>query len=178
MGRVCLVCSSIHQEEYERMKFEEGKSIKEVWIYSDSKYKEGISYHSFQRHFKHAKKFVEESKKVHRLRQKIIEESIQKDVEIARRIERNLEICDTIINDKSSILKDGRELSTEDIKILFNGLTETRYIIDQLLKWQKQLNLEPKESEIEDRIMFAIQDFSIEDKRKFLERWETYDKSE
>lgn len=156
------------------MKFEEHKSIKEIWIYASKQYNEGISYHSFQRHFRHAQRFVEEVKKASRLRQKVIEESIKKDVEIANRIERNLEICDSIINEKTESIKEGKELKPEDIKILFNGLTETRYIIDQLLRWQKQLNMEPKESEVEERIMYAIDGFSVEDRKKFLERWESY----
>lgn len=174
MGRTCSVCNSIHKAEYERMRFEEGKNIKEIWIYARSKYNEQFSYHSMQRHLLHAKQYVQASIEVNKLRKKVIEESMKKDIEIVTRIERNLGICDRVINESTTSIKENEVLTEEIIKVLFQGLTETRHIIELLLKWQKQINLQPKESDIEDRIMYSIQDFPLELKKKFLDRWESY----
>jgi len=159
------------------MRFEEGKNVKEIWIYARSKYNEPFSYHSMQRHLLHAKQYVQASIEVNKLRKKVIEESMKKDIEIATRIERNLGICDRVINERAASLKENDMLTEEDLKVLFQGLTETRHIIELLLKWQKQLNLQPKESQIEDRVMYSIQDFPLELKKKFLDRWEAYGKA-
>jgi len=161
---------SPYRDEYERMRFKENRTIKEIWLLSQSR-GENIGYYAFQRYFKKLQNELDTVKKSSKLRQKIIEEQLKKDIEISQRITRNLQICDRLITP----LIEKETLTKEDAKILFEAMTETRLIIDQLLKWHKELNISPKESDIEKRIMYCLQDFPLDLKKKFLERWNMYD---
>jgi len=161
---------SPYRDEYEKMRFEQGRTIKEIWELSQSR-GEKIGYYAFQRYFKKMEDELDTIKKSSKLRQKIIQEQLKKDIEISQRITRNLQICDRLITP----LIEKETLTKEDAKILFEAMTETRLIIDQLLKWHKELNITPKESDIEKRIMYCLKDFPVDLKKKFLERWNMYE---
>lgn len=161
---------SPYRDEYERMRFEQNRPIKEIWALSRSR-GENIGYYAFQRYFRKVQRELDTVRESSKLRKKVIEEQLKKDIEVSQRITRNLEICDRLIQP----LIEKKELSKEDARILFEAMTETRLIIDQLLRWHKELNISPGESDLEKRIMYCIQDFPLDLKKKFLERWSTYD---
>jgi len=170
MGRYCKVCMSTHRDEYESMRLEKGLDVKEIWKYAIDKYNENISYASFQRHFKHhVEEYIETIKRVNKLRDRIVKEEIKKDIEIAKQLRRNLEIC----SEKIESIIDKGDLSKEDESILLDYLGETRMIIEQLLKWSSKIQLQTaSEDEIYNRILNCIRDFPYELIVKFKSRWE------
>ena len=170
--RTCTVCSSPHRTEYEKMRFEERKTIKEIWKYANEHYGENIGYYSFVRHFNnHVESVIQEMKKASKLREKILQEEIKKDIRIAKQLTRNLEICAQKIESK---LQQG-DLSPKDEKILLDYLAETRLIIEELLKWSNKINIQPEEENIFERIIYCMQDFPEELIMKFKERWDNYE---
>ena len=174
MGRVCNVCRSLHRTEYEHMRFVERKSIKEIQEYAKEKYGEDIGYYSFVRHFNnHVEVYLNELRKSSQLRQKVLRESIRKDIQIAQRLTRNLEIC----SNKIESLVQSASLSKDEEKVLLDYLAETRLIIEELLKWSSKIQLEPAKEDIFTRILYCMEDFPPELIEKFRERWENFGSS-
>ena len=171
--KTCRVCSSLHREEYEKMKLVENRTAKDIHEYS-MKYNEEIGYYSFVRHFRHTKVQLDELKKSSKLRNKIVEESIQKDIAIVQRIQQNLDICDQLIG---GFVDEGklRELDPDDFKLLFTAMSQCRLVIDQMLKWRKDVNVQTNTTDLFEKILFCMNDFPLEQIVKFKERWEAYD---
>ena len=169
--RTCKVCNSPHVEEYNRMRFQENRDIKEIWMYAKQKYNEPFSYYSLRRHFQHVKREMDYLKRSSKLRQKIVEEEIKRDIVIAEQLRRNLEICAKHIEKYAS--KD--QLTREEEKSLINFIHQSNLIIEELLKWGKQLKLQPKTENIFERIMYCMRDFPPELLAKFEERWNSYE---
>lgn len=173
--QVCRVCSSIHKEIIEKMKFVENRKITDIHKYiSDNYPEEDLSYHSIQRHLLHARNQMEHLRNTSELRNRIVEDSIKKDIEIAKRIERNLIICDQLLN---TYIENGqlRELTTEELRELFLTMAEARRVIDQMLKWRKDINIESSNTDMYEKILYCMKDFPLDLIKKFRDRWDTYD---
>jgi hypothetical protein len=173
IGRECRVCASSHREEYDKLRFVDNMQMKDIWRTADDTYHEGLSYDSFKHHFRHTKSYIQEIRNSSSMRNKIIEESIQKDIEIVKRITRNLDICDQLI---SRFLENGkiRDLTPEDLKQLFSTMNEARMVVDQMLKWRKDVNVESDTGDIYEKILFCMKDFPLEYIQKFKVNWESY----
>ena len=168
--KTCRVCSSPHRDEYEEMRFKQNRQIKDIWIYAKNKYNEDLGYYCFVRHFKHVENEMNALKKTSRLRQQIVEEEIKKDIEIAQRLRRNLEIC------AQNIEKYARreDLTPEEEKSLLEFISKSTLIIEELLKWSKQLDVTPRTEDVFKRILYCMADFPVELVKKFEERWRNY----
>lgn len=171
MGRTNIVASSPHRAEYEKMRFEDRKSIKEIWIYAKEKYGEDVGYYSFQRFFKSHDRLMSEMKKASKLRARVLEEEIRKDIKIAQELTKNLDICREKIEDYSQ----REHLDQVETRALLGFLGETRLIIEELLKWSSKIKIQPKTEDIFNRILYCMSDFSKEDIEKFQERWIEYE---
>jgi len=171
--KTCKLCLSPNRVEYEEMRFKKNKSIKEIWTYASSVKGENINYYVFQRHFYKMMDGLDAVHKSSKLRNDIIEEEIKKDIEISQRLRRNLEICADNIEKYAK--RD--DLTVEEEKSLLDFIGKTSLIIDELLKWSKQLDFKPKSEDIFEKILYCIHDFPEHLIEKFKERWSSYGSS-
>jgi hypothetical protein len=69
--------------------------------------------------------------------------------------------------------KDPMEESDE--KLLLEYIEEARLIIEELLRWSKELKLKEEEpTNLEARFVECMKDFPPELVKKFLDRWKSY----
>jgi len=157
MGRRCKVCWSPHVAEYEELYLTGKMNMKEILQYAREKYGETFSYPSLSRHFRnHVDPYVEMGRKVDRIRNKFIEEQIKKDIEIAKRLTRNLEICAEMIEKYITELQN-EGLSKDREDSLRKWLTETRMTIDTALRYSKELQLDKKKPMDENKLLDIVE---------------------
>lgn len=152
----------------------DGTSIKEIEAYAHNQHKElHLQYYNFQKHFaNHMEYVVSEKIKTSKLRDEVVKESIKKDIEVARRISRNLEI----VGDKIDELSE--DLSSPDKQAAFlNFIDQSRLLIEQFLKWGDKLDIKDTNVDTFAKIMKCIEDFPADLIAKFAERWKYYDEN-
>jgi hypothetical protein len=176
MGRRCFVEMSPHLAEYEKMRMD-GKPIQDIVKYSNEHYGElHLKYHHFQRHFQdHMQYVVTEGIKVSKLRDEVIKESIKKTIEVAKRIQRSLDIVADNVDTWAKKVEDNPADATAN-EMLLNYLNESRLIFEQALKWESKLNVADTGEETFSKIMKCLEDFPPDLIAKFADRWESYGK--
>ena len=171
MGKICKICSSPHREEYDKMRLD-GTSIKEITRVAHSKYGEiHLKYFNFQKHFaNHVQTLVSETIKANQLRDKVVRETIKRDIEVVKTFSRNLELVTSRIDTISKEIE-----SLEDIKkygkMLLNFLGEARLTIDQYLKFSNKLDIQDTSDDLFKKMMKCMYDFPPELLKKFSDRW-------
>jgi predicted nucleic acid-binding Zn-ribbon protein len=176
MGRHCIVETSPHISEYEKMRMD-GKAIQDILKYSNETYNEThLKYHHFQRHFQdHMAYIVTEGIKVSQLRDQVIKESIKKTIEIAKRITRDLEIVAEGVDVWADRVDKNPDDDNAHVKLM-EYLEESRLIFEQFLKWEAKLDVIDTGEETFTKIMKCIEDFPPDLISKFSDRWEHYDR--
>lgn len=167
MGRSCFICNSPNLAEYNKMRLE-GIPIKEIFAYSQNKYNEKhLRYHHFQKHFStHVEELVETQVKASRIRDEYVKTVIKKDMEIVKRMSRNLEIVADKIEEKAANMDNP---VAEEMFLKF--ATEGRMIIEQYLKWGSKVQLQDTTQDVFNRVIECMIDFPSELISKFIERW-------
>jgi len=174
MGRICKICWSPHRPEYDK-KLLEGWEIKEVWRYAITKYNERFSYESLRRHAKnHVEELVRTQVEASKLRQKRIDEEIQKSIEISEQLRRNLQLCNDQIQELSKDVSDPNR--RREIRDVIGKINQT---VELLLRFSDKLTksesrMDPEEVLI-DRLRYALQDIPWEYASKILERFKQYE---
>jgi len=172
MGRICKICSSPHHKEYDKLRLE-GTSIKDIVRIAYTKHSEKhLKYFNFQKHFaNHVETLVSETIKANQLRDKVVRETIKRDIEIVKTFSRNLQL---VTNRVETISKEIRSL--EDIKqygeLFLKFVGEARYSIEQYLKWSTKLEIQETTDDLFHRIIRCMHDFPPEYLEKFASRWE------
>jgi len=158
--------------EYEKM-YLQGTPMLQIQKYAEAQYGEKYSYSTLQRHFsKHVKPVVEAKLKTARAHEEYIKAQIRKDIEIAKRLTRNLQILDDKIKE---FLDAGESLDPKEKQVLLQYLAEIRQTIELLLKWSDRIQTEPlDEEEIFERILYCLQDLGPEQLKQFKKRWVEY----
>lgn len=167
----CRVCLSPYREIYDELRLKQNKTIKEIWIIATTKYNDPIGYYSFVRHFEHLEKEKDSLIQYSKVRDQIVKESIEKDIEAAKRIRANLQICAERIEKYAK----QESLTREEEKSLLEFIHESTLLIEQLLKWGEKLNIQPAPTDIFQRILDCMKDFPPELIDKFAERWNKYE---
>jgi len=172
MGAKCKVCVSPHKVEYERLRLQEHLTYMELSRIAFTQHNEIISWEAFRRHFtKHCLPFIEEAVKSSKFRDEVIKAQIKKDVLIAQQLTEALEICRKKMLEK--LKKDPMEESDE--KLLLEYIEEARLIIEELLRWSKELKLKEEEpTNLEARFVECMKDFPLDLVKKFLDRWKSF----
>lgn len=104
------------------------------------------------------------------LRKKAIQTELGASLDTVQTLRNTLKIVNEKIKDKLS----SGELDTKEELILLKFLKEARQITNEIMSWMKQIDYSPRDWEtFEERIMYAIHNFSVEHKKEFLSRWES-----
>lgn len=167
---------SPHLAEYEKMRMD-NKPIQDIVNYANTHYGETyLKYYHFQRHFAdHMAYVVTEGVKVSKLRDEVIKESIKKTIEIAKRIQRDLDIVADAVDTWADKVADNPNDEIANDRLLAY-LEESRHIFDQALKWEEKLDVSDTGEETFAKIMNCIEDFPADLIAKFADRWQHYDK--
>lgn len=174
MGRICVVERSPYLAEYEKMR-SEGKTIKEIFEYSKNTRHETMGYWNFQRHFtNHYDSFTEKMTAVDHHRNKIIEETIKKDITLAKRLDSNLQYVTNKIEELVSQENQDGTFDPEKEHILLEYINQSTKILEQFLKWGSKVVPEHPPEDFKKRIMKCMEDFPLEYITKFEQRWEEY----
>jgi len=171
LGRECVVCFSIHRDEYDDLRISKRLRIKEIYQYAKTKYNERFSYSAMARHFRnHVKPIIEASIRADKIRKEIIEEEIHKDIQIATTLRKNLE---TLAKQIELVSED--ILNPDDRKEARDVVARINDTVELLLRFSDKIKLEKKESEedIYDRVIYALEGQNI-DWQLFRKRWETF----
>lgn len=171
MGRSCIVCSSPHLSEYNKLRVD-GMAITDIERLAHEKYQENhIQYHNFQKHFTNdLEVIINEQAKANKLREQVVKENIKKDIEIARRLTQNLEI----VADKIDEYANKKIDDPDELELLLKFMGESRMIIEQFLKWSAKLEIRQDDTDTFTKIMKCIEDFPPDLIAKFAERWKDY----
>ena len=176
MARQCYVEASSHLAEYEKMRFD-GVTVKEITAFAHNKYGENhLEYYHFQKHFaNHTSNNIEARMKTSKLRDEVVKEAIHKQIEIARRLTRNLELVSTAIDEYAKQVRDNPS-DVEILETFLKCIGESRLIIEQALKWETKLDVHDSGEETFTKIMRCLEDFPADLINKFAERWEEQNK--
>lgn len=176
MGRKCIVEMSPHLSEYEKMRID-GINIQDILKFAHETYGENhLKYHHFQRHFQeHMSYVVTEGIKVSKLRDEAIKESIKKTIEVAKRIQRSMDIVADNVDTWATKVSDNPDNEVAN-EMLLNYLNESRLIFEQALKWESKLDVADTGEETFSKIMKCLEDFPPDLINKFIDRWENYNK--
>lgn len=170
MGRRCKVCDSLHVADYDQ-KILSGWVVKEVWKYAMREHQMIVSYEAFRNHANNCVRgMVQESRYASRLRQKKIDEEIQRDIQLVKQLTDNLSLC----NEQVSKLKDVEDPEARgEVREIIGRINQT---VDLLLKFSDKLNIKPavSEDELYDRVVRCMEDFPPEWILKFREKWSLY----
>jgi hypothetical protein len=172
MPKRCLVCYSPNRKEIEEYYFKTG-SVKKTLEYTVKNLDPNITYDSLRRHTAlHLERIIEETKKAHKLRTEIIKKDIYQDIEISRTLTKNLQFLAKQIEDRKE------HISTErDLNILMKLMSKVNETIELIMKFKQDLDISSlsKDINVEDKILYCIDDFPIEYKKLFLKRWNEYE---
>lgn len=165
MGRVCLVCQSLYEDEYSKL-YGLGRGITDILNYA-RKRGDTFSYNSLARHLKShsGNRQVSTGKD----REKLLKEELWSTINIIRKLNKSLEICSNKID----------SLVRENSPELLKYLGEARMTIETLRNFLKDFNiteLDEKE-DIFSRIIYCMRDLPVEYLDQFRNRWEEYNKS-
>ena len=174
MGRQCYVCFSPHRQEYEEMKLQQKRTLKEIANYARSQYGEEFSTAALSRHLtEHCEKYIQVAVESNRNREKVIKSEITKDMEAAQLLTKNLRLCADMIGSLSLKFQETGEYDPETEKSLRYWLAETRQTIELALKFYDRVQETKREPEdIMPKIEKALVILPEEWQSKFLEALE------
>lgn len=162
MGRNCLVCQSLYEDEYSKL-YRLGKKTSEILKYSKGK-GDSFSYNSLSRHLK----FHSRNKQVSNRedRDKLLKEELRSTINIVRKLNKSLEICSSKID----------SLMNENSPELLKYLSETRMTIETLRNFLKDFNIKEidQKEDIFNRIIYCMKDFPSNIIEEFERRWNEY----
>jgi len=163
VGRRCLCCDSIYEDEYSKLS-SLGKNVSQILEYARSK-GDTFSYNSLSRHLK----FHTGTKVSNREdRDKLLKEELGSSVNIIRKLNKSLEICSSKID---SLLD-----SNAPDQTLLKYLSETRMCIETLRNFLKDFNIKEidQKEDIFNRIIYCMKDFPSNIIEEFERRWNEY----
>jgi len=163
MGRNCLVCQSLYEDEYSKL-YSLRKKVSEILEYSRGK-GDSFSYNSLSRHLK-----LHTGTKVSNRgdRDKLLKEELASTVNIVRKLNKSLEICSSKID---NLLDNNAPDQT-----LLKYLSETRMTIETLRNFLKDFNIKEidQKEDIFNRIIYCMKDFPSNTIEEFERRWNEY----
>lgn len=166
----CYVCSDPHRKEIEEY-FLKTKNVKYTLEWAKNNFDTKITYYSLYKHIKnHFVSIIEASKKASKLRTEVIKRDIYQDLEISKTLTTNLKR----LNEQLESLQPDSSKSRSEIR---NIITKINSTIELILKFKSDLDLETisSEEELENKILYCIEDFPVEYKEIFLKRWDMYE---
>ena len=169
MPRECSVCLSPHVDEYNDLHFNKGWFITKIRRYAATKYGEYFKYETMRRHFARERERREYSIKADKEREEYIKREIQKDIETARMLRQNLELCNSQLNSLKEEMDDPE--ARKEIREIIGKINET---VALLLRFSDKMETKRETVDIEDiyrRVIKCIEDFPVEYLLKFRERW-------
>jgi ElaB/YqjD/DUF883 family membrane-anchored ribosome-binding protein len=129
-------------------------------------------YYHLQKHFEnHVEAIIDSQTKSSKLRDEVVKENIKKDIAIARRLTKNLDMVAQQIDEIAERLDNPVEQ-----EMFLKFIAESRMIVEQLLKWGSKLNLEESSEDLMKKIMDCLRDFPPDLIQKFIDRWEEHER--
>jgi hypothetical protein len=164
VGRRCLCCDSLYEDEYSKL-YGMGKKVSEILEYSRGK-GDTFSYNSLVRHLKLHSRNKQVSNREDR--DKLLKEELGSSVNIIRKLNKNLEVCSSRIDS----LLEGSSPNSELLKFL----GETRMTIQTLRNFMKDFNIKEidQKEDIFNRMLYCMHDFPPDIIEKFSTRWNEY----
>lgn len=120
------------------MRLVENKHIKDIVAYARDQHGEKISSSAMSRHFQHVERFIKASVNVDKVRDHVIKEEIDKDIQASSLLVKNLGICSDMIQEYVERAKGSGDITSEE-KNLRLWLGETRQTIELALRWRNYL---------------------------------------
>lgn len=169
--RKCLTCYSPNRDKIEEYYFKI-RSVKKTWEWARREFNTPISYKAFCKHFRnHVENIIESTKQASKLRTEVIKKDIYQDIQISETLTKNLKYLNKQL--ESLKVEDTPKARGE----LRNIISKINSTIELILKFKQDINIESisSEEELEKKILYCLQDFSIENKELFLKRWNSYE---
>ena len=167
--RDCKVCRSPHVDEYNELYFKKLWDISKIWRYAARKYGETFSYETMRRHFARERMKRDYLIKADRERDEYIRREIEKDIETAKILRRNLELCSAQLEQLKSDMSDPE--ARKEIREIIGKINQT---LELLLRFSDKIESKKEHFDLESfyrRIIKCMEDFPVELVVKFQERW-------
>lgn len=175
MGKLCLVCRSIHRDEYDK-RLNDGWEIKEVWRYARREHNEKFSYQSMLNHFhKDVEDIIDAHKKADKIRKDIIEKQIEEEILVSQELRNDL----AELSNQLKLLKNKELTDPQARKEIRDIIYASARVIELSLKFADKLEFKPRlsEEEIYDKVIKCMNKAEIPYDliMKFMDEWDSYE---